>query len=399
MKKQSLIVLCLVVAVDAASFGLLLPVVPFFVHQLTGTFNPVAVTSVTATYSGLQFLGAPLIGRLSDRYGRRQVLTITVAVSALALLGSALAKSLVVLLLFQALNGASSGVFAIAQAVVADSVDDPDQRTIHFGAIGAALGLGFIFGPGIGGALGAIDPRLPFAVAAAFCMLNVLLIRLRLPDSRPSQSSAAAVPAKAEGSLLWNPGQGELRRLLSVYFLFYLGFSAFTGIFVLAAKDRFDWGPQPASWILMYVGVVAAVVQGGLLPRLLKKFRADRLSLAGLTMVAAAMLAVSAIERGGELYLTQLLFASGVGLSTPGLRSAMSQCVPDDQQGVLGGLTQSVVSLTSLLGPLLAGQTYALTGYALSFQIQAILVFAAVALLGLSPLRRQPIQAVNTPSA
>ena len=122
MKKNALITLCLVVAVDAASFGILLPVVPFLVNQLTGSFNPVSVTGVLAAYSGLQFIGAPIIGRLSDRHGRRKILTITVAISAIALIGSGLAQSLLVLLLFQGLNGASSGVFAIAQAVVADSV-------------------------------------------------------------------------------------------------------------------------------------------------------------------------------------------------------------------------------------------------------------------------------------
>ena len=122
MNKSILIVLCLVVAVDAASFGLLLPVVPFFVNQLTGSFNAIEVTSVTATYSGLQFLGAPVIGRLSDRWGRRVVLTVAVAISALALIGQGLSTSLAMMLLFSALNGASSGVFAISQAIVADAV-------------------------------------------------------------------------------------------------------------------------------------------------------------------------------------------------------------------------------------------------------------------------------------
>ena len=168
MNKRVLLILCLVVAVDSASFGLLLPVVPFFVNQLTGSFNAIAVTSVTAIYSGLQFLGAPVIGRLSDRWGRRGILTIAVGISALALIGQGLSTSLTMLLLFSALNGASSGVFAISQAMVADAVEDRDQRTVGFGAIGAALGLGFIIGPGLGGALGALNPRYPFVVAAAF---------------------------------------------------------------------------------------------------------------------------------------------------------------------------------------------------------------------------------------
>ena len=399
MNKRILLVLCLVVAVDAASFGLLLPVVPFFVNQLTGSFNAIAVTSVTATYSGLQFLGAPVIGRLSDRWGRRGVLTIAVAISALALIGQGLSTSLVMLLLFSALNGASSGVFAIAQAMVADAVEDRDQRTVGFGAIGAALGLGFIIGPGLGGALGALNPRFPFAVAAAFCIINVILIRLHLPESRQQQAQTDPVQQRQPNPLL-TAGSGRLRKLLSIYFLFYLGFSAFSGIFVLAA-NRFNWGPQPTSLVLVYVGVVAVLVQGALLPKLLKRVRPDRLSMIGLTLVAIAMFGVSVIQQGQSLYITQLLFAGGVGLSTPGLRSAMSLCVTEDQQGVLGGLTQSVVSLTSLIGPLLAGQMFERAGYSATFQVQAYLVIGAIALLISMP--RLPAQAtpqeVNTPSA
>ena len=397
MNKKILTTLCLVVAVDAASFGLLLPVVPFLVHQLTGTFNPVAVTGVLAAYSGLQFLGAPVIGRLSDRYGRRHVLAITVAVSAIALVGSGLAQSLLALLLFQALNGASSGVFAIAQAVVADTVEDIKQRTIAFGAIGASLGIGFVIGPGIGGAVGAINPTLPFFIAACFCAINVLLIWLRLPESRTQKHIETG--ASNGASILWSQGQAELRRLISIYFLFYLGFNAFNGIFVLAAKDRFNWGPQPSGLVLVYVGVVSVVVQGALLPNLLKRYKPERLSLVGLTIVAAAILGVSGITNGYQLYITQLLFATGVGLSTPGLRSSMSQCVNENQQGALGGLTQSVVSLTSLFGPLLSGQLYGRVGYAETFQIQALLVLLAVMLLVLSKRRRFKSQEVNTPSA
>ena len=396
MNKNALITLCLVVAVDAASFGLLLPVVPFLVNQLTGSFNPVSVTGVLAAYSGLQFIGAPIIGRLSDRHGRRKILTITVAISGIALIGSGLAQSLLVLLLFQGLNGASSGVFAIAQAVVADSVSDLKQRTVSFGALGASLGIGFVIGPGVGGVIGAIDPKLPFFVAAGFCLLNVLLIRLRLTESRPVSDNK--VDVQSSQSLLWGQGQAALRRLISVYFLFYLGFNAFNGIFVLAAKDRFNWGPQPSGLVLVYVGVVSIIVQGALLPNLLKRFRAERLSVIGLTLVGAAMLGVSGINHGYELYITQLLFAGGVGLSTPGLRSSMSISVNENQQGALGGITQSVISLTSLFGPLLSGQLYGKIGYEATFQAQAVIVLVAMTLLVVS--NQRPInQAVKTPSA
>ena len=394
MNRRALIALCLVVAVDAASFGLLLPVLPFLVGDLTGNFNAIAITQVTAIYAGFQLLGAPILGRCSDRYGRKPVLAVTVAISTIALVGSGLASNLATLMVWQAINGAFAGVFAVAQAIVADSVEAGDQRTVSFGALGASLGLGFVAGPALGGLLGSLDPRAPFFAAALFSLTNLGLLISQLEESRRSKtgSDQALEPLK-----FFSPQQRELQRLLAVYGLFYLGFSAFTGIFVLDAKTRFDWGPQAAGLVLCYVGVVAALIQGAFLPKLLKRFKAERLSVAGLLLVAVAILGVAGIQEGRELYATQLLFAAGVGISTPGLRSLMSQHVQEHQQGALGGLTQAAVSLTQLLGPLLAGQLYAKTGSVTTFQIQAALVFAAAALLISAPALRtsQPVAALK----
>jgi len=322
MNRRALIALCLVVAVDAASFGLLLPVLPFFVGDLTGNFNAIAITQVTAIYAGFQLLGAPIIGRCSDRYGRKPVLVIAVAISSIALLGSALANDLTTLMVWQAINGASAGVFAVAQAIVADSVEPGDQRTISFGALGASLGLGFVAGPALGGLLGSMDPRAPFFAAALFSLANLGLLLSQLQESRRRK---ADIDQALEPLKIFGPQQRELQRLLTVYGLFYLGFSAFTGIFVLDAKTRFDWGPQAAGLVLCYVGVVAAVIQGAFLPKLLKRFKAERLSVAGLLLVAIAMLGVAGIQQGRELYATQLLFAAGVGISTPGPGSGAAQ--------------------------------------------------------------------------
>jgi MFS transporter, DHA1 family, tetracycline resistance protein len=396
MNRNALITLCLVVAVDAACFGLLLPVLPFLVGDLTGSFNAVSITQVTAVYAGCQLVGSPLIGRWSDQFGRKPVMVISVAVGLFALLGSALAPNLPALMLFQGIKGFSAGVFALAQAIVADSVEDGDQRTISFGALGASLGLGFVAGPAVGGMLGAINPRAPFFAAAAVTLINFVQVLVVLKETRTSEQRTSN---QADPLRFWSGERADLRRLLSVYFLFYLGFSAFTGIFVVDARDRFDWGPQAAGWVLCYVGVIAAAVQGGLLPKLLKRITAGRLAGVGLILVSIAMLGVAAIRYGGELYLTQLVFATGVGLSTPGLRSLLSLTVNANLQGILGGLTQACVSLTQLMGPLLAGQLYTNTGYAFTYQVQAVLVLLAAGLL-ISSRRRlmDGAYAVNTPS-
>lgn len=379
MSRGTLLILVLLVAVDSACFGLLLPVLPFLIGDLTGSFNAVSITQVTAVYAGCQFVTAPVLGRWADRWGRRPVLIGSLAVGTVALVGSALAPSLAVLVAFQALKGASASVFAIAQAMVADRTEGMDQRTTAFGALGAALGLGFVVGPAVGGLVGAIDPRAPFALAALLCLINLLLVITRISESlAPRASDQPALVSRLD---LLGPGMGDLRRLLAVYFLFYLGFSAFTGIFVIDTRDRFGWGPQQAGLILCFVGVVAAAVQGGLLPRLLRRVRPGKLSGLGLVLVAVAILGVASIRQGGQLYFTQLLFATGVGLSSPGLRSLLTLAVLPDQQGLLGGVTQACISLTQLLGPLLAGRLYEQLGYSSTYQVQAGLVLVAAFLV------------------
>lgn len=400
MNKHALLILCLVVAVDSACFGLLLPVLPFFVGDLIGNFNAIAITQVTAVYAGCQLVGAPLIGRWSDRLGRKPLLASSIGVGSLALLGAGLASNLSILMVFLGLKGASSGVFALAQAVVADSVNEAKERTVSYGALGASLGLGFVAGPAVGGIIGAINPRAPFLLAAGFTLINLILVLTVLKESRKVEHRS---DTNKEPLKFWSNTRGQLRRLLTVYFLFYLGFSAFTGIFVLDVRDRFNWGPQGAGWVLFFVGVVAAVVQGGFLPKLLVHFRAGRLAGFGLILVAVAILGVASIKVGNQLYLTQFLFATGVGLSTPGLRSLLSQTVSASQQGILGGLTQSAISLTELLGPLMAGRLYMHAGYQTTYQVQAALVLLAAGMLIASPNKlldteTAEIQAVKTPS-
>ena len=397
MNRHALLILCLVVAVDSACFGLLLP---FFVGDLIGNFNAIAITQVTAVYAGCQLVGAPLIGRWSDRLGRKPLLASSIGIGSLALLGAGLASNLTILMVFLGLKGASSGVFALAQAVVADSVNEAKERTVSYGALGASLGLGFVAGPAVGGIIGAMNPRAPFLLAAGFTLINLILVLTILKESRKVEHRSAA---NKEPLKFWSKSRGQLRRLLTVYFLFYLGFSAFTGIFVLDVRDRFNWGPQGAGWVLFFVGVVAAVVQGGFLPKLLVHFRAGRLAGFGLILVAIAILGVASIKVGDQLYVTQFLFATGVGLSTPGLRSLLSQTVSSSQQGILGGLTQSAISLTELFGPLMAGRLYVHAGYQTTYQVQAALVLLAAGMLIASPNKlldteTPEIQAVNTPS-
>ncbi len=278
--------------------------------------------------------------------------------------------------------------------MVADRTDSSDSRTVSFGALGAALGLGFVFGPALGGLIGALDPRAPFLVGAALTLVNLVLVLRFLPETRQgaAASGAAATPLR-----WWSREAAALRTLLAVYFLFYLGFSGFTGVFVVDARLRFGWGPQASGLLLCFVGVVAVLVQGGLLPRLLRLYPSRRLAELGLILVATALLGVAAIRQGEWLYLTQFFFAAGVGISTPGLRSLLSTAVDDSLQGLLGGLTQGCVSLTSLLGPLAAGRLYNDVGYRFTFHAAAGVIFLAAGLLLVSrkPSPRERLEPVS----
>lgn len=378
MNKRSLWILCLVVGVNTGSFSQLAPVLPFLIAKLSGSMSAIAVTQVSALYAGAQLVLSPIIGQFSDRAGRKRVMAICISVGILAFLGSALAPSIGVLMIFQAIAGGSASLFALAQAMVADGQQEAKERTISFGALGASLGLGFVFGPAVGGIIGSIDPRAPFFLAAILSAVNLLLVIKLLPETLTAPAKADQYKPKLQW---WNQDNRDLQRMLAIYFLFYLGFSSFTGIFVVDISQRFGWGSESAGILLCFVGIVAALIQGGLLPRLLKQYRAERLAEVGMFLVAGALLAITAISRGGYLYVTQFIFAVGVGLSTPGLRTLLSLTVNNQQQGALGGLTQSCVSLTSLIGPLAAGQLYSRLGSSATFSLQSLAVLTGAILL------------------
>ncbi len=381
MSKRSLLILCLVVGVNTGSFSQLAPVLPFLIAKLTGSMSAIAVTQVSALYAGAQLVMSPIIGQISDQVGRKRVMAVCISVGIVAFLGSAVAPTISLLMLFQAIAGGSASLFALAQAMVADGEQQAKERTISFGALGAALGLGFVFGPAVGGILGSIDPRAPFFLAALLSLINLILVIKLLPETLSPSIRATLQHTQRPQLRWWSAKNRDLQRMLGIYFLFYLGFSSFTGIFVVDISKRFGWGSEAAGLLLCFVGVVAAGVQGGLLPRLLRRYRAEKLAEIGMFLVAAALLAITSIPQGQYLYITQLVFAVGVGLSTPGLRTLLSLAVNNQQQGALGGLTQSCVSLTSLIGPLLAGQLYSRLGPQTTFGTQSLVVLSGAILL------------------
>ena len=309
---------------DRLSESIVFPLLPFLLAQFAPDGRTLGL--LAGSYALAQFLVTPLIGALSDRYGRRPVISICVAGSVVGLGLFALTVSLPwpersllpLLLLFSArvIDGISGGTAATASAVLAD-ITPPEKRAKAFGLIGVAFGLGFILGPFVGGQLARIAVPLPVWVATGFAVLNLVVVLNLLPETHPIESRQQ-LPRKRDlnpfarlTQVLINPSVG---RLCGAFFLFFLAFNGFTAILVLYFKQRFGWGPDLATTAFLVVGVVATVVQGGLIGPLVKRFGEWRLTLVGLGLVIAGCLLIPGVgsaERAPAIFVAVGILALG----------------------------------------------------------------------------------------
>ncbi len=384
---------------DRLSESIVFPLLPFLLAQFAPDGRTLGL--LAGSYALAQFLVTPLIGALSDRYGRRPVISICVAGSVVGLGLFALTVSLPwpersllpLLLLFSArvIDGISGGTAATASAVLAD-ITPPEKRAKAFGLIGVAFGLGFILGPFVGGQLARIAVPLPVWVATGFAVLNLVVVLNLLPETHPIESRQQ-LPRKRDlnpfarlTQVLINPSVG---RLCGAFFLFFLAFNGFTAILVLYFKQRFGWGPDLATTAFLVVGVVATVVQGGLIGPLVKRFGEWRLTLVGLGLVIAGCLLIPGVgsaERAPAIFVAVGILALGTGLVTPSLRSLVSRRLGQDGQGSALGSLQALQSLGSFLGPPLAGFSYDLLGPISPFAGAAVVLILVIALVAGSPL-------------
>ena len=384
---------------DRLGETLIFPLLPFLLASFTGDGRVLGL--LTGSYAIAQFAFTPLIGALSDRYGRRPVIAVCVAGSVLGLglfaitvatdwgaIPWAAGSSLPLALLFTArlIDGVSGGTAATAGAVLAD-ISPPEGRAKAFGLIGVAFGLGFILGPALGGLLGRVNVNLPLLVAVAIAALNLLLVLTLLPETHP-QEARIPLPRKRElqpftqlARVFSNP---QVRRLCGAFFLFFLAFNGFTAVLVLYFKQTFAWGPGLAGAAFLVVGVVATVVQGGLIGPLVKRFGEWRLSLAGLGFVIAGCLLIALASRANAVamvFSAVALLALGTGLVTPCLRSLVSRRLDDSGQGAALGSLQGLQSLGSFIGPPLAGLAYETLGKQSPFWLAMLLLLGVIQLV------------------
>ena len=360
---------------DRLGESIVFPLLPYLLASFTNNGRTLGL--LAGSYAVAQFAVTPLIGALSDRYGRKPVMAACVAGSVLGLGLFALTVSipwaaggtLPLLLLFAArlIDGVSGGTAATAGAVLAD-ISTPENRAKAFGLIGVAFGLGFILGPFFGGVLAGISVTLPVWTAAGFALVNLLLVLRLLPETHPPEARRA-LPRKRELNpftalhrVFTNP---QVRRLCAAFFLFFLAFNGFTAVLVLYFKQAFNWGPSLAATAFLVVGVMATVVQGGLIGPLVKRFGEWRLTLAGLGFVIAGCLLITLANAGNArvvVFSAVAILAMGTGLVTPCLRALVSRRLDSSGQGAALGSLQGLQSLGSFLGPPLAGLAYDLIG-------------------------------------
>jgi len=343
------------VLIDVMGIGLLLPVIPMLVGEFTSSRDAQTYWygALMVTFGLSQFLCSPLLGALSDRYGRRPVLLTSIAGLGTMFFLSAVVTSLPALLATRVLGGALAANFSVANAYVAD-ISSPEKRAKSFGRIGAAFGIGFIIGPALGGTLGGIDIRLPFYAAAALSLINALYGLLVLPESLPPERRKAIQWRKANpfSSLAGLARLKSVGVLVVVIGLVTLAQFILHGTWVLYTSFRFGWGPRENGLSLFVVGLASAVMQGLLLGWLLKRLGERRLVLAGMVSGLITFALYGLATAGWMMYaiIAANLLAFAVA---PGLNAIVSKAADPREQGLAMGSLSSLGSLMAVLAPML----------------------------------------------
>lgn len=395
VRRPALLVVCAAVFVDMLGFGIILPLLPYHVLGLGGT--GAWVGAVLTAYAAAQFVAAPVLGALSDRFGRRPLLLASLAGSTVSLALTGIATSLPLLLAARLLAGLFGGAIAVGQAYAVD-LSEPAQRTRALGLVGASIGLGFVFGPAIGAGLAGLGFAGVSFVAAGVAAANLVAGFLWLP-----RRHATAPPSVRQrslnrlGGLVTALRYRGLRPVLGAIFAATLAFVGMEATFALLGEERFGLGPRGLGLVFTGVGVVMAIVQGGLVGRLTDRFGDRAVAVAGAVLLGAG-LAVLPYSPQWITYPALGVVAVGQGLLST-TSAALISATGGPEHGQSFGVGQSASAAARGIGPLIAGVVYD-AGAALPYVGGAVLcLLAALLLVGVRPGSAEPASSTDAPAS
>ncbi|KAK0332730.1 hypothetical protein LTR94_023746 [Friedmanniomyces endolithicus] len=419
VRAPALAVLFAVVFINLVGFGLVVPLLPFFAQSLKA--EAWQITLMFSAYSLGQFFAEPFWGRLSDRVGRKPVLLVTLVANALGYLMLAFVPNIWLAIAVRLFTGLGAGNISTVQGYVAD-VTPPEQRAGRMGLIGAAFGLGFIVGPGLGGLLtqpqlGRLGYQLPIFLAAALAALAAVGVMVFLRESRAKADPTAARPAFLAGlkDARTNP---VVSRVLVVTLIYMAGFSAMESVFGLWSESRYAWGAREVGLSFMIVGVISVLNQGFLAGRLARRFGEARVLAAGMLLFGSSLVLqvlapvawfpATRLELGGlslpvvqgwVIPLVMAVGACGMSLAMPNISAMISRASPPDRQGAMLGLNMASSSVARIFGPMVAGGLFSGLGHDWPFLIGALLtVPAAVMALNAGRVIRKVDDGVKAPA-
>ena len=367
-----LLVIFVTVFIDLLGFGIIIPLLPFYAEHFGA--SALIVGLLSTSFSLMQFLFAPFWGRLSDRIGRRPVILIGLIGSALSYSLFALASSLPMLFVARCLAGIAGANIPTAQAFIAD-ITTKENRARGMGMIGAAFGLGFIFGPAIGGFLSHWGYAAPAWFAAAISFANFVAALFLLPESRSTSDERERVGrVEAFRRALLRP---HLPLVLLVYFLVLAAFSSFEATFALFSEHQFGFTSTTIGYMFAWIGVVLATVQGALVGRVAKRVGEHRIVPVAIVIIAAGLALIAASRSIPALALASGVLAMGMGFNSPSMLSAISQLADPRDQGSTLGVSQSLGSLARIVGPAWGGWVFDQFGIRLPFVAASFVMLAA----------------------
>ncbi len=393
-KKVPLLFLLVTAFLFAMGISLVFPVLPYIVAKYVPQISQQAavIGVLGATYAFISFFSAPVLGTLSDAYGRRPILILSLLGSAIGYVIFGIGGSLWVLFLGRVTEGLFAGGFGALFGYVAD-ITPQEERGKVFGQIGATTGAAFILGPALGGLASHISLSAPMFLAAGVCSLNMLWGLFVLPESLPASRRSKHFDASHLNPLKQLSGAlafPAVRRLVTVSVMFLLPLSVMQVTVALLGRDTLGWGPSQASTLFIIVGATDIVAQGFMLPYLIKALRERGVAILGLSLGTAGMLGMALLPvfpHAALIYLSTLFFAVGEGIFTASQNTLISIAAPAEAQGQVQGGAESFGSLAQIAGPLGGGQLYSRFGSGATFGTAAALVLAALGLLlGQKPL-------------